>query len=203
MELGIGRRMRSLHWSSASSCLGALLFVAAACSRHSSAPSDESVSSAPEPTVESFPTPPGPTDARAPTGAGDPGGAVGDLPPAVRDAMAAITPSTTVAISLQPVPQVPRAESVLRENLVPRAKLCYERSLLTTDPTQAGDLVVLLTLGSTGQVASVSADPASTKGLSTVAVGCILAAARKLSFEVAGDGTGITLHATLSLRPAR
>lgn len=196
--------MRSLHWSSAPSWPCALLLVAAACSRHSSALSDDSLSSAPQPSsVESFPIQPGATDARAATGAGEPGGVVGDVPLATRDAMAALTPSTTVAMSLQPVPQVPKAESVLRDDLMPRAKVCYERSLLTTDPTQAGDLVVLLTLGSTGQVASVSADPTSTKGLSTVAVGCILAAARKLSFDVAGDATGITLRATLSLRPAR
>lgn len=203
MELGIVRRMRSLHWSSSPSWACALLLVASACSRHSSAHSDESVSAAPQTSSESFPIQPAATDTRAPTGVGEPGGVIGDVPLTTRDAMAAITPSTTVDLSLQPLPQVPQAESVLRQNLLPSAKVCYERTLLTRDPTQAGDLVVLLALGPTGNVVSASADPTSTKGISTVTVGCILAAARRLSFVVTGDATGITLRTMLSLGPAR
>jgi hypothetical protein len=188
--------MRSLHWFFVPCWF---FLAAAACSRHSSA-SDGGEAVAPQASVEMFPAQPNRPDAGMPRGMGDLVGQTGDLLPTARDATA-ITPPATVSMSLQPVRQVPKADTALRENLLPRAQLCFERSMRVTGPTQAGDLAIVITLGSTGEVAAVEADPASGKGLSPIAVSCVLAAARHLSFEVAGDATGVTLRPTLSFRP--
>ena len=114
---------------------------------------------------------------------------------------AALTPHAEIAISVQAAPQVPDAEVTLRAQLAPRARQCYERTLLTA-PTQAGEFVVVITLGASGDVASVSADPATPRGLSPVTVSCVLAAARRVTFTVAGDATGTTLRAKLSFQRA-
>ncbi len=174
-----------------------LVLAVAACSRHSSAHSDEAGVVAPEPSVEALPVVPDRPDAARPMIVGGPGGAGGDVP---LPNASAVTPSASVSMSVQTVPQVPDAETVLRESFVPRSKLCYERTLLTVDPAQAGDLVVVLTLASTGQVASVTADPPSPKGLSPVTVSCVLAAARALSFQVSGSATGVTLRTKVAFR---
>lgn len=126
------------------------------------------------------------------------GGILGDVPMPMRDA--SITPSGTVLLTLPSVPQVPNADTVLLDNVVPRAKLCYERTLLTIDPSQAGDLGIVMTLASTGAVASVSAEPANPRGLKPITVSCVLAAARSVSFSVSGDATGVTLRPKLSFR---
>lgn len=75
--------------------------------------------------------------------------------------------------------QVSDAESVIRGQLHPRAKRCYQKAL-ENDPTLAGRIVITIKVGPSGEVDSVGGG-----GLGSVG-GCIAGAARGLKFSPPG-----------------
>ncbi len=77
---------------------------------------------------------------------------------------------------------VSNAEAVLRSQLQPRARACYNAAL-ANDPTVAGKLVLSIQVGADGSVTGVSAS-----GMGGQLAGCISAAARRLQFASPGAG---------------
>jgi hypothetical protein len=78
---------------------------------------------------------------------------------------------------------LPDAEAVIRKQIHPRAKRCYQTGL-DADPSQSGKLVMVIKVGPSGEVESASAS--SNTGLSAAVVSCIAAAARRAKFGPAG-----------------
>jgi hypothetical protein len=78
---------------------------------------------------------------------------------------------------------VSNAEAVIRNQIEPGAKRCYQRGL-ENDPSQAGKLVILIKVAPSGEVDSVSA--ASNSGLSAQVAGCIQSVARRAKFDAPG-----------------
>lgn len=77
---------------------------------------------------------------------------------------------------------VSNAEAVIRSQLQPRARACYNAAL-AQDPTISGKLVLSIQVGASGEVSGVSAS-----GMSGQIASCISAAARRLQFAAPGGG---------------
>jgi len=77
---------------------------------------------------------------------------------------------------------VSNAEAVLRSQLGPRARACYNAAL-AQDPTVAGKLILSIQIGADGGVTGVSAS-----GMGGQLAGCISSAARRLQFASPGGG---------------
>jgi hypothetical protein len=81
---------------------------------------------------------------------------------------------------------VSNAEAVIRSQLQPRARACYNAAL-ASDPTISGKLSLSIQVGASGEVTGVSPS-----GMSGQIVSCIVAAARRLQFAPPG-GSGSTI----------
>jgi hypothetical protein len=81
---------------------------------------------------------------------------------------------------------VSNAEAVIRSQLQPRARACYNAAL-AADPTISGKLVLNIQVAPSGEVSGVSAS-----GMGGQLAGCISAAARRLQFSPPG-GSGSTI----------
>jgi hypothetical protein len=78
---------------------------------------------------------------------------------------------------------VSNAEAVIRSQIHPGAKRCYQKGL-ESDPTQAGRLVILIKVAPSGEVDSVSVS--SNSGLSAGVASCIQSVARRAKFDAPG-----------------
>jgi hypothetical protein len=86
---------------------------------------------------------------------------------------------------------VSNAEAVIRSQIFPGAKRCYQRGL-EQDPTQAGKLVLLIKVSPSGEVDSAS--PSSNTGLSASVASCIAGVARRAKFDPPGaNGSSISV----------
>jgi hypothetical protein len=86
---------------------------------------------------------------------------------------------------------VQNAEAVIRSQIHPGAKRCYQRGL-ESDPTQAGKLVILIKVSPSGEVDSASAT--SNTGLSASVAACIAGVARRAKFDPPGaNGSSISV----------
>jgi len=86
---------------------------------------------------------------------------------------------------------VSNAEAVIRSQIFPGAKRCYQRGL-ESDPTQAGKLVILIKVSPSGEVDSASAS--SNTGLSASVASCISGVARRAKFDPPGaNGSSISV----------
>jgi hypothetical protein len=86
---------------------------------------------------------------------------------------------------------VSNAEAVIRSQIHPGAKRCYQKGL-ESDPTQAGRLVILIKVAPSGEVDSASV--ASNSGLSAGVASCITAVARRAKFDAPGaNGSTISV----------
>ncbi len=83
------------------------------------------------------------------------------------------------------------AEAVIRTQIQPGAKRCYQKGL-ETDPSQAGRLVILIKVAPSGEVDS--ANVASNNGLSAQVASCITAVTRRAKFDPPGaNGSTISV----------
>ncbi|MBV9949231.1 MAG: AgmX/PglI C-terminal domain-containing protein [Myxococcales bacterium] len=78
---------------------------------------------------------------------------------------------------------VANAEAVIRSQIHPGAKKCYQRGL-ESDPTQAGKIVILIKVAPNGEVDSASVQ--SNSGLSAQVASCIASVARRAKFDAPG-----------------
>ncbi len=78
---------------------------------------------------------------------------------------------------------VSNAEAVIRSQIHPGAKRCYQQGL-ESDPTQSGRLVILIKVAPSGEVDSVTAS--SNSGLSSNVANCIQRVARRAKFDAPG-----------------
>jgi hypothetical protein len=78
---------------------------------------------------------------------------------------------------------VANAEAVIRSQMFPGAKRCYQKGL-ETDPTQAGKLVILVKVAPSGEVDSATVS--SNSGLSAQVANCITTVARRAKFDPPG-----------------
>jgi hypothetical protein len=86
---------------------------------------------------------------------------------------------------------VSNAEAVIRSQIHPGAKRCYQKGL-ESDPTQAGRLVILIKVAPSGEVDSVAVS--SNSGLSPQVASCIQAVARRAKFDAPGsNGSSISV----------
>jgi len=79
---------------------------------------------------------------------------------------------------------VSNAEAVIRSQIHPGAKRCYQKGL-ESDPTQAGRLVIMIKVAPSGEVDSVSV--ASNSGLAPGVASCISSVARRAKFDAPGS----------------
>ena len=84
---------------------------------------------------------------------------------------------------------VSNAEAVIRGQIHPGAKRCYQQGL-ESDPTQAGKLIILIKVAPSGEVDSVTAS--SNSGLSSNVANCIQRVARRAKFDAPGP-SGATI----------
>ncbi len=84
---------------------------------------------------------------------------------------------------------VANAEAVIRSQVHPGAKRCYQKGL-ENDPTQSGKLVILIKVAPSGEVDSTSVS--SNSGLSAQVANCIASVARRAKFDPPG-ATGSTI----------
>jgi hypothetical protein len=87
------------------------------------------------------------------------------------------------------------AESVVRGQLAGAAKACYERAL-QGNPTLAGTVSVVITVGPSGEAAGVSAS-----GVDPGVAACISGAARRLNYGAVQGGGTATVSASFSFVP--
>jgi|CZKU01.1.fsa_nt_gi hypothetical protein len=86
---------------------------------------------------------------------------------------------------------VSNAEAIIRSQIFPGAKRCYQRGL-EQDPTQAGKLVILIKVAPSGEVDSATAS--SNTGLSASVAACISGVARRAKFDAPGaNGSSISI----------
>jgi hypothetical protein len=86
---------------------------------------------------------------------------------------------------------VSNAEAVIRSQIFPGAKRCYQRGL-ESDPTQAGKLIIMIKVSPSGEVDSASV--ASNTGLSPTVASCIASVARRAKFDPPGaNGSSINV----------
>jgi hypothetical protein len=78
---------------------------------------------------------------------------------------------------------VSNAEAVIRSQIHPGAKRCYQKGL-ESDPTQSGRIVILIKVSPSGEVDSASV--ASNSGLSAGVAACITGTARRAKFDAPG-----------------
>jgi hypothetical protein len=78
---------------------------------------------------------------------------------------------------------VSNAEAVIRSQIHPGAKRCYQKGL-ESDPTQAGRLVIMIKVAPSGEVDSATV--ASNSGLSAQVASCIASVARRAKFDAPG-----------------
>ena len=78
---------------------------------------------------------------------------------------------------------VNNAEAVIRSQVHPGAKRCYQKGL-ESDPSQAGKIVILIKVAPSGEVDSATV--ASNTGLSAQVASCIAAVARRAKFDAPG-----------------
>jgi hypothetical protein len=78
---------------------------------------------------------------------------------------------------------VANAEAVIRSQIHPGAKKCYQRGL-ESDPTQAGKIVILIKVAPSGEVDTVTVQ--SNSGLSATVAACISSVARRAKFDAPG-----------------
>jgi len=84
--------------------------------------------------------------------------------------------------SSQTVP-VSNAEAVIRSQIHPGAKRCYQKGL-ENDPTQSGRIVIMIKVSPSGEVDSASVG--SNSGLSPGVAACIASVARRAKFDAPG-----------------
>ena len=80
---------------------------------------------------------------------------------------------------------VPDAEAVIRRQIEPGAKRCYQKGL-DSDPTQSGKLVLAIRVAPSGEVESATI--ASHAGLSAGVADCVAGVARRAKFDRTGPG---------------
>jgi hypothetical protein len=80
---------------------------------------------------------------------------------------------------------VPDAEAVIRKQIEPGAKRCYQKGL-DSDPTQSGKLVLAIRVAPSGEVDSATIS--SHAGLSAGVADCIARVARGAKFDRTGPG---------------
>jgi hypothetical protein len=80
---------------------------------------------------------------------------------------------------------MPDAEAVIRKQIQPGARRCYQKGL-DSDPTQSGRLVVVIRVSPSGEVESASID--SNTGLSETVAQCVASVARRAKFDRTGPG---------------
>jgi len=86
---------------------------------------------------------------------------------------------------------VNNAEAVIRSQIHPGAKRCYQRGL-ESDPTQAGKIVIMIKVAPSGEVDSTSV--ASNTGLAASVASCIASVARRAKFDPPGaNGSTISV----------
>jgi hypothetical protein len=86
---------------------------------------------------------------------------------------------------------VSNAEAVIRSQIHPGAKRCYQQGL-ESDPTQSGRLVILIKVAPSGEVDSVSVS--SNSGLSSGVANCIQRVAKRAKFDAPGaSGSSISV----------
>src|SRR5580658_70405 len=86
---------------------------------------------------------------------------------------------------------VNNAEAVIRSQIHPGAKRCYQRGL-ESDPTQAGKIVIMIKVAPSGEVDSTSV--ASNTGLAAGVASCIASVARRAKFDPPGaNGSTISV----------
>ena len=131
---------------------------------------------------------------------GLPGGA--GTPIAIHENLQDLRPGTTVAVATtagtaRPVVPMPivqteppilstpmaNAEAVIRKELYPRARRCYQKSL-DVDPTQAGKIVLNIRVAPSGEVSSVGTEVRG--NLSSTMSSCVTGAAQGLRFDPPG-----------------
>jgi hypothetical protein len=78
---------------------------------------------------------------------------------------------------------VANAEAVIRSQIHPGAKKCYQRGL-ESDPTQAGKIVILIKVAPSGEVDTATVS--SNSGLSPSVASCITSVARRAKFDAPG-----------------
>jgi TonB family protein len=78
---------------------------------------------------------------------------------------------------------VSNAEAVIRSQIHPGAKRCYQKGL-ESDPTQSGRIVILIKVSPSGEVDSASV--ASNSGISPAVAACITGTARRAKFDPPG-----------------
>ncbi|HZU84137.1 MAG TPA: AgmX/PglI C-terminal domain-containing protein [Polyangiaceae bacterium] len=78
---------------------------------------------------------------------------------------------------------VANAEAVIRSQIHPGAKKCYQRGL-ESDPTQAGKIVILIKVAPSGEVDTATVQ--SNAGLSAQVANCITSVARRAKFDAPG-----------------
>ena len=77
-------------------------------------------------------------------------------------------------------------ESVIRSQIFPAARKCYQRGL-EQDPTQSGKLIISIKVDPSGEVSSASV--VSNSGLSAQVASCIVSAAKRATFGQNPGGT--------------
>jgi hypothetical protein len=86
---------------------------------------------------------------------------------------------------------VNNAEAVIRSQIHPGAKRCYQRGL-ESDPTQSGKIVIMIKVAPSGEVDSTSV--ASNTGLAPGVASCIASVARRAKFDPPGaNGSTISV----------
>jgi len=90
---------------------------------------------------------------------------------------------------------ISNAESVIRKQLQPRARQCYQHAVTADESLADGSIFVAIHVGPSGEVSS--AGIASRTGLSPQVAGCIQGAASRLVFDPPGPGgatIGVPFH---------
>jgi hypothetical protein len=88
------------------------------------------------------------------------------------------------------------ADAVVRRDLFPRARRCYQRDLANS-PDEAGKLIIAISADPNGDVSKASV--LSNTALSTRVAGCVLAGAKMLLFAPGKGGT-VKVAMTLNLQ---
>jgi hypothetical protein len=109
------------------------------------------------------------------------GGTIVREPPAPEGHVELAAPSLGAPVS--------NAEAVVRTQILPGAKRCYEDGL-KSDPSQSGTLVLRIKVAPDGRVESVDAEGIT--GLSEQVVSCIVTVAKRVRFDAPG-GNGATI----------
>jgi hypothetical protein len=103
------------------------------------------------------------------------------------DCVTRVTPVGDVTVGpIQTATPIANMESVVRSQIFPRARRCYQRGL-ENDPTMSGKLVIGIKIDPSGEVSSASV--ARNTGLSSQVASCIIAGSRSAMFAQNPGGT--------------